>query len=60
MEVTMTPKPLNIDIMSEAVERVRRQLKLEQELVRDDVAEVIEDYDALAEVHRRVMRQSKD
>jgi hypothetical protein len=51
----MTPKPLNIDILSEAVERVRQQLEKEQELVRDDVAEVIEDYDALAGAYHRAM-----
>jgi hypothetical protein len=52
----MTPKPLNVDILSEAVERVRQQLEKEQELVRDDVAEVIEDYDALADAYHRAMR----
>jgi hypothetical protein len=51
----MTPKPLNVDILSEAVERVRQQLEKEQELVRDDVAEAIDDYDTLAEAYRRAM-----
>ena len=43
-------------IMSEAAERIRSQLADETELVRADVAELLEDYDALNEVHMRVMR----
>jgi hypothetical protein len=43
-------------IMSEAAERVREQLEQELELVRADVAELLEDYDAVADVYLRVMR----
>jgi hypothetical protein len=43
-------------IISEAAERVRAQLEQQQQLVRDDVAELLEDYDALAETYQRVMK----
>jgi hypothetical protein len=49
-------KPMNVDVLSEAVERVRKQLEQSQELVRDDVEEVIDDYDTLADVWRRFVR----
>ena len=42
--------------ISEAAERVRAQLQQAKELVRDDVAELLEDYDAVADVYLRVMR----
>lgn len=45
-------------ITSEAAERVREQLAEDAELVREDVAELVEDYDALAEVYMRVMTGS--
>jgi hypothetical protein len=40
---------------SEAAERVRRQLTDALELLRQDVAELLEDYDTLAETYDRVM-----
>jgi len=43
-------------IISEAAERVRTQLQQQRELVRDDVAELLEDYDALADTYQRVMK----
>ena len=43
-------------IISEAAERVRVQLAQQQQLVRDDVAELLEDYDALADTYQRVMK----
>ena len=43
-------------IISEAAERVRIQLAQQQQLVRDDVAELLEDYDALADTYQRVMK----
>jgi hypothetical protein len=43
-------------IISEAAERVRAQLVQQQQLVRDDVAELLEDYDALADTYQRVMK----
>jgi hypothetical protein len=43
-------------IISEAAERVRAQLEKQQQLVRDDVAELLEDYDALADTYQRVMK----
>jgi hypothetical protein len=42
--------------LSEAAERVRAQLEQQKQLVRDDVAELLEDYDALAETYQRVMK----
>jgi hypothetical protein len=43
-------------VISEAAERVRAQLEQQQQLSRDDVAELLEDYDALAETYQRVMK----
>ena len=43
-------------VISEAAERVRVQLEQRAELVRDDVAELLEDYDALADTYQRVMK----
>jgi hypothetical protein len=43
-------------IISEAAERVRVQLKQQQQLVRDDVAELLEDFDALVDTYQRVMK----
>jgi len=43
-------------IMSEAAERVRAQLQQQRKLVREDVAELLEDYDALADTYQRVMK----
>ena len=43
-------------IISEAAERVRVQLKQQQPLVRDDVAELLEDFDALVDTYQRVMK----
>jgi hypothetical protein len=44
-------------IISEAAERVRVQLEQQQrELIREDVAELLEDYDALADTYQRVMK----
>ena len=43
-------------VISEAAERVRAQLEQQQQLVRDDVAELLEDYDALADTYQRVMK----
>ena len=43
-------------IISEAAERVRIQLAQQQQLVRDDVAELLEDYDALADTYQRIMK----
>jgi hypothetical protein len=43
-------------IISEAAERVRKQILEQLELVREDVAELLEDYDALADVYQRVMK----
>jgi len=43
-------------VISEAAERVRAQLQQQRELVRDDVAELLEDYDALADTYQRVMK----
>jgi DNA-binding ferritin-like protein len=43
-------------ILSEAAERVRIQLEQQQQLARDDVAELLEDYDALADTYQRVMK----
>lgn len=42
--------------LSEAAERVREQLAQEAELVRADVADLLADYDAIADVYTRVMR----
>jgi hypothetical protein len=47
-------------IISEAAERVRKQLEQKQALVRDDVAELPEDFDALADVHQRVIKNLED
>ena len=43
-------------IISEAAERVRKQIREERELIREDVAELLEDYDALADTYQRVMK----
>jgi hypothetical protein len=43
-------------IISEAAERVRVQLEQKTELVRDDVAELLEDFDALVDTYQRVMK----
>ena len=43
-------------IISEAAERVRVQLEQQTELVRDDVAELLEDFDALVDTYQRVMK----
>jgi hypothetical protein len=43
-------------IISEAAERVRAQLQQQRKLVREDVAELLEDYDALADTYQRVMK----
>jgi hypothetical protein len=40
---------------SEAAKRVRKCIKRGLRLVRDDVAELLEDYDALADTYERVM-----
>ena len=42
--------------MSEAADRVRAQLQQQRKLVREDVAELLEDYDALADTYQRVMK----
>jgi hypothetical protein len=42
--------------ISEAAERVRKQILEQQELIREDVAELLEDYDALADTYQRVMK----
>jgi hypothetical protein len=41
---------------SEAAERVRKQILEQRELIREDVAELLEDYDALADTYQRVMK----
>jgi len=46
-------------IQSEAAERVREQLTDEQELVREDVSELLEDFDALADVHLRMVKREE-
>jgi hypothetical protein len=43
-------------IISEAAERVRKQILEQLELIREDVAELLEDYDALADTYQRVMK----
>ena len=43
-------------IISEAAERVRLQLEQKQQLIREDVAELLEDFDALADTYQRVMK----
>jgi hypothetical protein len=40
------------------VERVRTQLEQGRDLVRDDVAEVVKNYDALADVYQRITRET--
>ncbi len=40
---------------SEAAQRLRAQLEANEPLVRDDVAELLEDYEALTDAYRRVM-----
>jgi hypothetical protein len=47
---------LNLAILSEACERVRQQLECEQDLVREDVAELVVDHDALTGAYRRIVR----
>ena len=42
--------------LSEAAERVRRQLARALELVRADVGELLDDYDALADTYDRIMK----
>jgi hypothetical protein len=41
---------------SEAAERVRKQIREQRELIREDVAELLEDFDTLADVYQRVMK----
>jgi len=41
---------------SEAAERVRKQILEQLELIREDVAELLEDFDALADTYQRVMK----
>jgi hypothetical protein len=47
-----------VSVLSQAVERVREQLRHERDLVRDDVAKMVEDYDAIADVYQRITRET--
>jgi len=44
-------------IFSEAAEKIRAQLDRHIEILREEIAALLEDYDALAATYQRVMRK---